>query len=194
MRYVLNTSYRNRRRGANEGIQMAALTKTDIAAIRKADQISIHLNERNPAGRVVLIKRKKYNAAPFETDQEYPLDSEVRLETTRGRDALERGAATCFELVYIYHNQNTPVSSILKTLRAGDEIAFCFHPDYHTNGYVADAGLHADSLLLRVNRNGKYFTYELENQVCPDNSARMIRGVPNDSSYQRMADDRRANA
>jgi hypothetical protein len=185
-----------RRRGANEGIQMAALTKTDIAAIRKADQISIHLNTpAYPAGRVVLIKRKPYNAAPFETDQEYSLENcETRLETTRGRDALERGAASCFELVSIYHNQHTPVSSILKTLKAGDEIAFCFHPDYHTNGYVADAGLHADSLLLRVNRAGKYFTYELENQVCPDNSARMIRGVPNDASYKRMADDRRANA
>lgn len=173
---------------------MAALTKTDIAAIRKADQISIHLNANHPQGCVTLIKRKPHNAGPFETDQEYPLAAECRIETTRGRDALERGAAQCFDLVYIYHSQNTPVSSILKSLRAGDEIAFCFHPDYHTNGYVADAGLHADTLLLRVNRANKYFTYELATTICAANSARMCRGVPNGADYQRMADDRRANA
>lgn len=174
---------------------MTVLTKTDIAAFRKADQISVHLNERNPLGRVTLIKRKPYNAAPFETDQEYPLENcEVRIESTRGREALASGAARCFELVYIYHSQNTPVSSILKTLRAGDEIAFCFAPDHCTNGYVADAGLHADALLLRVNRGNKYFTFELEVSIGPDNSARMCFGVPKDSSYERMAADRRANA
>ena len=173
---------------------MATLTKTDIAAIRSADQISVHLNSNCPQGIVTLIKRKPYNAKPFQTDQEYDLACEVRIETTRGRDALASGAARCFELVSIYHDQHTPASSILKTLRAGDEIAFCFHPDYHTNGYVADAGLHADTLLLRINRNGKYITFELENAVCANNSARMCNGVPSDASYQRMAEDRRANA
>jgi hypothetical protein len=189
-------SYNHFRQSRQQGeTAMSALTKTDIAALRKADQICIHLNAQFPQGRVVLIKRKAFNAAPFETDQEYPLENcEVRIETTRGRDALERGTAQCFELVYLYHSQNTPASSIVKSLRAGDEIAFCFHPDYHTNGYVADAGLHADTLLLRVNRANKYFTHELDNSICADNSARMCRGVPNGSDYQRMADDKRANA
>jgi len=174
---------------------MAILTKTDIAAFRKADQICIHLGERNPTGRVVLIKRKPYNAAPFETDQEYKLENcEVRLETTRGREALASGAARCFELVYLYHNQHTHASTVIKSLRAGDEIAFCFAPDHFTNGYVADAGLHADALLLRVNRANKYLTFELETSIGPDNSARMCFGVPKDASYERMAADRRANA
>jgi hypothetical protein len=175
---------------------MTTLTKTDIAAIRKADQIAIHLNSDHPAGRIRLIKRKPYNATPFESDQEYQLENaEARIETIRGHEALKNGAS-CFELVYIYHDQNTSVSSILKTLREGDEIAFCFSPDYHTNGYVADAGLHADALLLRIRRGpaGKNLMFELENKVCADNSARMVRGIPNDASYQRMAADRRANA
>lgn len=172
---------------------MSALTKNDITAFRKADQIVVHLSDLG--ARVALVKRKPYNAEPFETDQEYKLENcEVRLETTRGREALANGSARCFELVYLYHDQHTHASSVVKSLRAGDEIAFCFAPDHHTNGYVADAGLHADALLLRINRANKYLTFELENSIGPNNSARMCFGVPKDPSYDRMASDRRANA
>ena len=50
---------------------MTVLSKTDIAAIRSADCICVHLNAKNPQGLVRLIKRKPYDAKPFETDQEY---------------------------------------------------------------------------------------------------------------------------
>jgi hypothetical protein len=84
------------------------------------------------------------------------------------------------------------VSGILKSLRAGDEIAFLFWPDAHSNGYVAAAGLHADLLQLSVYRKGKRIaTWNVTTSLCADNSARMCRGVPVSANYQRAAADRR---
>lgn len=168
------------------------LTKTDIVAIRNADDICIHLSARNPQGLVRLIKRKAYNAKPFETDQEYILEGQnVTTETTSARDALERGVAEFFAMAGIYHNQRCPVSSVLKTLKVGDELTFSFYPDCHSNGYVAAAGLHADCLYLHVRRNGKRQTWELISSICPTNSARMCRGVINSRDYDLSADERR---
>jgi hypothetical protein len=91
----------------------------------------------------------------------------------------------------IYHSQGAPVSSILKTLREGDEIRFSFYPDCHSNGYVASAGLHADCLYLHVTRNGKRRTWELASSITAANSARMCRGVPKSADYDYAADERR---
>jgi hypothetical protein len=168
------------------------LTKDDIAAIRAADDICIHLNSHNPKGLVRLIKRKPYNAKPFETDQEHVLANEhVTMETMAGLDAHERGIAQCFAMAGIYHSQGSPVSSILKTLRVGDELTFSFYPDCHSQAYVAAAGLHADCLYLHVRRNGKRQTWELASSICPANSARMCRGVPKSADYDRAADEGR---
>lgn len=167
------------------------LTKDDVHAIRTADTICVHLNARNPQGLVRLIKRKPYNAKPFEVDQEHTLTANAVIETTLGKTALESGAAECFAMENIYHSQATPVSSILKTLRVGDEITFSFYPDCHSNGYVAAAGLHADVLYLYVLRNGKRITWEFSQGICPANSARMCRGVPASRDYHNAADERR---
>jgi hypothetical protein len=92
----------------------------------------------------------------------------------------------------IYHKQQTGISSILKTLRVDDEITFRFHPDAHTNGYVAAAGLHADVLYLNVRRDGKTIArWEIDCTICPPNSARMCCGVPNSESYDRDASEAR---
>lgn len=165
----------------------AGLTKNDIHAIRRADAICVHLSPRNPAGLVRLIKRKGYDAKPFETDQEYVLEGvTVTFETSHGRRALEAGTADCFAMTSIYHNQHTPASGILRSLREGDSLTFSFYPDCHTNGYVAEAGLHADCLYLHVKRGEKHArqTWELESSIAPANSARMCRGVPKSDSYE----------
>jgi hypothetical protein len=172
------------------------LTKTDIAAIRKADDLCVHLGKQHGQGLVRLIKRKRYDSKPFETDQEYILENvTVGMETGLGAKALEAGTAQCFAMAGIYHDQSTPVASALKTLREGDELKFSFYPDCRSNGYVAAAGLHADCLYLHVRRNGKRVaTWVVASSICPDNSARMCIGVPTDSFYDRAAEERRAIA
>jgi hypothetical protein len=167
------------------------LTKNDIHAIRHADTLCVHLTKEQP-GLVRLIKRKGYNAKPFETDQEYVLENvAVGMETARGKAALDSGTAKCFAHAYMYHEQGCPVSSIMRTLRVGDEVTFSFYPDAHSNGYVAECNLHADVLYLHVLRGGKRHTWELQTSVCRDNSARMCRGVPKTDDYRRAAEEAR---
>jgi hypothetical protein len=133
------------------------LTKDDITAFRKADQMAVHLSSDHPNGLVRLIKRKPYNAGPFEDDKEYRVTTvKVQMETFRGNEALAAGTAKCFELVSFYHDQGTPASSIIKTLRIGDDVTLSFYPDCHSNGYVAAQALHADCLYLRVRRDGMH--------------------------------------
>lgn len=167
------------------------LSKDDISAFRKANDMCVHLDKSG--GRVRLIKRKPlWGAKPFETDTEYRVENAtVTLEGYRHRDALDNGA-TCFASVSFYHDQHTPESAIVRTLRAGDEITFTFHPDHHTNGYVAAVGLHADSLFLRVRRDGSTVAnWEIETTICPSNSARMCRGVPDSETYAQDAAEAR---
>lgn len=166
------------------------LTKDDITAFRKADDLCVHLDKSGPCVR--LIKRKAYDAKPFETDIEYLVTSAgVEMYGYRNKDALANGAR-CFAMVRFYHDQFTPESATVKTLKAGDEIIFEFHPDRHTNGYVAAAGLHADCMMLRVRRDGKTVAnWELETTICPDNTARMCRGVPDSESYAKDAESGR---
>lgn len=158
------------------------LSKDDIYAIRHADDLVVHLgtgNDHLAKGIVRLIKRKGYRPKPFETDKEYVLENvKVAMENSAGQWAMENGSAKCFAMVGIYPNQNTPVASILRTLKVGDELTFSFYPDAHSNEYVSKAGLHADALFLHVVRKGKRHSWELDVSVCPNNTARMCYGVP----------------
>lgn len=170
------------------------LTKLDIAAMRAADDLCVHLNARHPDGLVRLIKRRD-RSTPFSEDKEHVLPAAVKIEAMRGQAELARGEVEAFAMIGLYHCQAGSLSAILRTVRAGDELTFSFYPDGHTNGYVAMAGLHADLLYLYVRRDGKTIArWEVDHSVCPDNSARMIRGIPNSESYRNMAADARKHA
>jgi hypothetical protein len=169
------------------------LTKLDIAALRRCDDICVHLGSRHPEGLVRAIKRKGYgNTDPFATDIEHIVTAKVAIDTLRGRRAMEAGGVECFAMIGVYIPQHTGQSAILKTLRADDEITFRFYPDAHTNGYVAMGGLHADVLYLDVRRDGKTIArWQLAISICPANSARMCRGVPNSEHYSAEAESAR---
>ena len=173
---------------------MTTLTKQDTAAIRAADDITVHLNERHPNGLVQLVKRRDYNK-PFSEDQYHQLSAEVYLRRDGMRAREVANGIECFAMRGIYHSQRTAISIILKSLRVGDELRFEFRPDAHSNGYIARANLHGDALYLDVYRGGKHIAnWCIETSVCPSNSARMVRGVPDSDSYASMAADARRNA
>lgn len=165
------------------------LTKTDIAALRKADDLVIHLNAALPTGKVSAIKRKRlYDPDPFAQDVYHTVTATVGLEGSRGHKELAEGRVKAFAMIGLYHNQHTTASALLKQLKVGDEVWFSFWPDGHSNGYIAAAGLHADLLMMRVIRKGKVIgRWELTSSVTPDNSARMVTGVPNSASYNEAA-------
>ena len=169
------------------------LTKTDIAALRKADDLTVHLSSRTPEGLVLAIKRKhRSEQDPFAQDIEHVLTATAALDGFRGQEQLKNGGAEFFAMVGLYHGQHGHASSVFRTLRAGDEITFRFYPDAHTNGYCAMSGLHGDILCLDVRRHGKRVaSWELTSSICPSNSARMCRGVPNSESYERDGQEAR---
>lgn len=179
---------------------MTTLSKQDVAAVRKADAICIHLNKENPAGLVRLIRRGKPTddrtgwTGSYVQDAEYRLPADVRVGGYQSgyQEQIEAGTASCFAHVSIYHFARNHVFYALRSLRAEDEIAFEFCPDYHTNGYIALAGLHADVCYLKVRRNGKTVAeWALETTICPNNTARMCRGFPDTENYRNMANEAR---
>jgi hypothetical protein len=88
------------------------------------------------------------------------------------------------------------VSSVLRTLRAGESIAFVFYTDAGSNGYAAAAGLHCDRLLLNVrDASGRTKAqWQMLMGISPSNSARMVRDVPDSAEYQRNAERTRAHS
>ncbi len=153
------------------------LTKLDIAAMRAANTLCVHLTAHNPTGLVRLIKHADRSKDVFAQDAEHVLaDCEVNLYGFHNRTAIRDGGK-CFSLINFYHSQHTPASCIIRTLRIGDVISFQFYPDAHSNQYVKNAGLHADVLYMNVKRGDKRFTWKLDCQVCPNNSARMCHNV-----------------
>ena len=68
----------------------------------------------------------------------------------------------------------------IKHLKVGDSLTLRWTADNNT-GTLIDAGLHCDTLELLVRRTSKtgkhfIFTYHIDTSICPDNTARMIRG------------------
>lgn len=172
---------------------MPALTKIDLNALHKADDLVVHLGGRWADGLVRAIKRKDYNSTdPFETDKEHVIESvEVGCEHFQARDAVEAGGQFCAHVSF-YHNQQTHASAVVHTLRVGDEIKFSFYPDAHSNGYLAQHGLHGDVLYMVVRRKGKTVArWELAHSICANNSARMCRGAPVTEDYRRNAEEAR---
>jgi hypothetical protein len=167
------------------------LTKADVKALRNADSLCVHLSRDYTAVRA--IKRKRYgDADPFATDQEHIVSASVALRGFRGRDGLADGRVKCFAMINLYPSQKHNATLILHTLREGDQIAFQFSPDGHTNGYLSAAGLHGDALYMRVLRQGKFIAeWEMATSFCPSNSARMICGVPNSAHYEQDAAEAR---
>jgi len=174
---------------------MRALTKLDIAAIRKADTLVIHLNKANPQGTVRCVKRADYTIDPYAKDQSYSLDCDVVLRHVYGATtSVTDTDIACFGHVSIYSGQRCPVYCMLETLKEGDELTFSFYADAHSNGYIAKAGLHADVLNLLVRRplkdgKSRYYTWELNVSICPENSARMCRNVPVSRWYLEAASE-----
>jgi hypothetical protein len=154
------------------------LTKLDIAAIRHADYFVLWLDSHGVVGsHVDFVKRApdKSVANPYPVDLRHTLPAPIWVAYDY---AAPSQSWSCCTSVYLYWSSLDSVTSALKTLRAGDSIAFEFYPDGHSNQYVRDAGLHTDFLRLRVYRKGEEVgCWEVSQSTCPDNSARMCKPI-----------------
>ncbi len=67
-------------------------------------------------------------------------------------------------------------ATIVRLLKPRDRASLIFRGDEHTNIYVREAGLHADTLHLVVRRGrNTEMEFLLDEQITPDNSARMVK-------------------
>ena len=154
------------------------LTKQDLAAIRQADTICVSRNIRPGCPTSVEFVRKfpVTERNPYAHEETHTIDAPVRIAHESAQP--DRDSLVCFSSISVYKNLTTEVGSILANLRVGDEIALTFHPDYHTNGHLARAGIHADCLVLTIYRPSKTLQFILDSQIVPDGGMfRMVRGA-----------------
>lgn len=150
-----------------------ALTKIDIAAMRKCDRLIVR---RDPDAMVYAIKAGAKSAkTPFAQELRHDIAAPVVFAYRWNMDVE---GCSAFEVLWCFPSQTTPLGSTLATLRAGDEIRFVFDADGHGTEALKEAGFHADVLQLQVRRNGKaHAEWDLAVSVCQGNSARMIKGA-----------------
>jgi hypothetical protein len=75
--------------------------------------------------------------------------------------------------------------TIVRILRSGDALELVWIGDALANGYLKNGEgvrLHADRLALQFTRprakGPQLWSFNVGESICPDNSARMIRGIP----------------
>lgn len=131
------------------------LTAIDIAAMRKADYIVLWYGTDGvgPHGLVHAVKRAPDKSAsePFPRDATHMLEAPIRT-TYDYRDP--EGSWRCVTSISLYHSQHCHASSVFRTLKVGDAIAFEFYPDGHSTDSMKEAGFHTDLLRLHVYRKG----------------------------------------
>ena len=155
---------------------MKALEKIDVAALRKADRLAIGLN---PDGTMVcraVKENRKTDSNPYAQDVMVDIPSTVVLHHNWRMDHTH---ATCAANFSFYRcGSPTAEQTAIDSVKVGDFIEFEFYADSHTIGYMTDAGLHADSLRLHINRGGKLAaTYLLDVHCSSDTWGRMVRGL-----------------
>jgi len=152
---------------------MTALTKIDVAAMKKADRI-VFRHYRGES-QIEAIK---------EADERNPFE-QVRIVACSAKfvDYSDRkvfGPAldtfTGFEMK-MHPGYDEEWLTIVSLLREGDELTLVWKRDAGSCQNFKDAGLHGDSLSLAVKRGEKTLTFFIESSVCPDNTARMIKSV-----------------
>lgn len=87
------------------------LTKMDVAALRHADYLFVRLERDTPTVRITK-RVEKTEKNPFAQDIDYYIDAAVRLAYLYRQETKD---ARCNALVYLYHNQATPASSVVHT-------------------------------------------------------------------------------
>ena len=148
------------------------LSKLDVKALREAEDLCFY----NTDGKCEIVGRRKVEGKPYETEARYLITVQGRM-TDYGHERYSSQSLDkyrCFAMVTNYRYSPSEIDTIVRQLREGDELTLDWIAD-GGNGYVKDAGLHEDFLYLLVKRGEKTMRYHVQSNICPENTARMIR-------------------
>lgn len=171
------------------------LNADDIAAMKMADTVSLHLN--NHTGSLLRLHLRSYGEPVIYSKRQQQLFTNTRDVITgeRGRDIIPKAVAfgyddgddgrgwrweegqeripSCFDMI----STNDAWFSIVRTLRVGDELTLQWSAD-NNNDLVREAGLHVDQVSLIVTparEKAPKNVWHLRTSVGRNNSARMIK-------------------
>lgn len=178
---------------AAEDFAPRPLTMDDLAAMRAAEEVSLHLSKHGSFVRVYV--RGRGEPAIFTVRQQrlfaddtMCLDRRVR-EIRASANAYGYGSSwswtwsggwmggdrvdppVCFHSLYVSEVWKT----IASALRVGDTLRVSWVAD-NNNGYSNEVGLHVDQVkLVATSAKGRVSAWNLGWSLCQDNSARMVR-------------------
>lgn len=159
-------------------VRIGTLNRQDIKALQQADDVSFHRCKGK--GKIVASKNVK-NAGPFEENRkhyEIAVEDSVHIHG-KGWDCLRNDNAECFAMRH-GSNYSDEWQTVVSCLKPGDVVSLRWVGN-DNNGYLDKAqsdgrSLHHDRLYLCVKREGKRnMVFHIEDSICPNNSARMIR-------------------
>lgn len=165
-----------------------ALTRMDIAALRKADRVSFHYNVRhvdNGERRSFIRAHKEPTYAererdPFAREQIHEIDLGPNGEHHRVINYGDRhdGGWSAFESVMAAQVTET-WRTVVRSLKVGETIVMHWTRDNNSET-IRKADLHVDELTVSVGKEGAQNGarwYHIATRITPDNTARMVQRI-----------------
>jgi len=150
---------------------MYKLTKQDINALRKADDVCFYYNQKE-GNYLIAIKeatRKEKENNPFIRDCQFKINLDTEINP---KPKPMKAFASAYSETF---------KGIAEFLKPNDQIKLEWYKDALTNQYLIEQNLHGDALYLRVERERgksiKFFKFLIDTSICPDNTARMIKAA-----------------
>lgn len=154
----------------------AGLSKMDVRALRDADEVTFFASHdaalERASGRLRIVAHKRVErVGPFD-------ERERTYEILHGRavfDTYKEALVGKTVAVGDAHGYNREWQTVRRLLKEGDELKARVSVN-GGNEYCQRAGLYVDRMFLEVSRKGQLvYSFLVDESICPDNSARMVR-------------------
>jgi len=166
---------------------LGTLTRLDLRALQQADRVSFHRH----AGQDTIRCHKEVprdQRGPFgdhEKTHDVGVTATVTIYKGGGLAEWPRQDADCFASMSASEYGTNVWHTVARMLRAGDVLALRWVGS-NGNGYIDNARtfvrgpssgepLYHDNLYLVARRGKKTLTFYLDDSICPNNTARMVR-------------------
>lgn len=162
------------------------VSSADIRAMKNADYVQF-ITSKDGGSRIRANVDSDNSPTGFHEYREFPVDGKVYSYTTYLNDTEKRDATDVDgrEGYVSLRKTNNNLQALCTLIKTGDKIELDWSADGRCNQYAAKAGLHVDTLRLRIMRYRKasdsfeqYVELHMDQSICPDNTARMIRINP----------------